>query len=288
MDWLSRLNQSVDYIEQNLAGEISFHEAARIACCSTYHYQRMFSYIAGVPLSEYIRRRRMTAAAFELQCSDIKVLDAALKYGYESPTSFTRAFQQVHGLPPSAAREQGVQLKAYPRMTFTISIKGDTEMNYKIITKEAFRIVGARVKLRFDVEQNFQQVPQFWGQCYQEGMVERIGALVNQPPFGVMGVSTCMDGEDYYYYYIAAPTDKEVPDGMYSYEVPAATWAVFDCTGPMPQSMQELQRRIVTEWLPSSGYDYAQAPDIEVYPEGDPSVPGYTTQVWMPVVKKDA
>lgn len=285
MEWLDRLNQSISYIENNLMGEIDYEYAAKIACCSVYHFQRMFSYIAGIPLAEYIRRRRMTLAAFELQNSDIKVIDLALKYNYESPTSFSRAFQNIHGISPSGARDEGIQLKAYPRMTFQISIKGAEEMNYRIEKKEAFRIVGVKENMEFDPEKSFIRVPQFWQETFQSGMVERICKLANKEP-GLLSVSTCMDGKNFDYY-IASSTDKAVEEGMCEYEVPAATWAIFECIGPMPHSMQELEKRIVTEWLPTSGYEYANAPDIEVYPEGDGTSPDYKSEIWLPVVKKE-
>ena len=285
MEWLDRLNQSISYIEDNLSGEIDFEQAAKIACCSSFHFQRMFSYIANVSLAEYIRRRRMTLAAFELQNSNIKVIDLALKYGYDSPTSFSRAFQNVHGVSPSVAKSEGVVLKAHPRMTFLISIKGETEMNYKIEKKEAFRIVGAKKHFDLNVEENFVQVPQFWGETFQNGMIVQIGQLSNKEPYGVLGVSTCMNGKDFDYY-IAAATDKPLPGNMHEYMVPASTWAIFECIGPMPTSIQDLQKRIVTEWLPTSGYEYADAPDIEVYPEGDTSSPNYKCEVWLPIIKK--
>ena len=107
MEWLKKLGAAVAYIENNLDGEISYDEAARIACCSPYYFQRVFSYVSGVSLAEYIRRRKMTQAAFDLQRTDSMVLDVALKYGYSSPTSFNRAFQKVHGIAPTAARTAG-------------------------------------------------------------------------------------------------------------------------------------------------------------------------------------
>lgn len=287
MEWISRLNKSMDYIEDNLAGEIDYDKMAEIACCSTFHFQRMFSYIAEVPLSEYIRRRRMSIAAVELQSSAIKVIELALKYGYESPTSFTRAFQGVHGLTPSAAREEGVQLKAYPRMSFSITIKGDSEMNYRIEKKGSFRIVGVKLHTEMDLEVCFAKVPQFWGETFQNGMFEVVCNLIDQPPYGVLGVSTCMNGKDFDYY-IAAPTNKEAPENTYEYEVPEATWAIFEYRGAMPnaEGIQALQKRIVTEWLPTSGYEYANAPDIEMYSSGDTTSSDYLTEVWVPVVKK--
>lgn len=285
MEWLDRLNQSIQYIENNLASDIDYENAAKIACCSVYHYQRMFSYIAGVPLSKYIRRRRMTLAAFDLQNSDIKIIDLALKYGYESPTSFSRAFQNIHGITPSDARTEGTTIKAYPHMTFLISIKGENEMNYRIEKKDAFRIVGAKDHMEFDVEKSFGRTPQFWAETMQSGMFGAICELSNKQPYGILGVSTCMNGKDFDYY-IACSTDKSVPDNMFEYEVPSATWAIFECIGPMPTAIQELQKRIITEWLPTSGYEYANAPDIEVYPEGDPQSKDYRTEVWLPITKK--
>lgn len=285
MEWLQRLNESIRYIEENLAGDIGYDQAAKIACCSTFHYQRMFSYIAGIPLSEYIRRRRMTAAAFDLQSGGIKVIDAALKYGYESPTAFNRAFQSVHGVSPSMAWEEGVQLKAFPRISFTISIKGDAEMNYRIEKRDAFTIVGVKEHFDMSIEESFQNVPMFWQRTVQSGAVPIILAAMDREPYGLLGVSTCMNGRDFDYY-IAVASNQPAKEGMAEYEVPACTWAIFDCIGPMPQAMQDLQKRIVTEWLPTSGYEYANAPDIELYPEGDQQSADYRCQVWLPITKK--
>ncbi len=284
MDWLERLNRAVTYIEDNLEGDIEISEAAKIACCSSFHFQRMFSYIAGVPLSEYIRRRRMTCAALRLQRGDEKVIDLALAYGYDSPTAFSRAFAMIHGLPPSAARQKGAPLKAYPRLKFLITIKGDTEMNYRIEHKEAFRIVGVMRHFNLTIEESFEKVPMFWGEVSSNGVIEKVIENGNAEPCGVLGVCTCMDGRDFDYY-IACASNKPVPEGMSDYVVPACDWAVFECIGPMPKAMQQLQTRIITEWLPVSGYEYADAPDIEVYTQGDMQSPDYRSEVWLPVKK---
>lgn len=180
MEWLERLNQSIGYIEDNLDGTINYERAAQIACCSVFHFQRMFSYIAGIPLSEYIRRRRMTAAAFDLQSSKLKIIDVALKYGYDSPTSFNRAFQNMHGVSPSAARMEGISLKAFPRISFTISIKGDVEMNYKIEKKDAFKIIGVKEHFDMNVEESFTKVPLFWQKTAQAGVIPKLCALMEK------------------------------------------------------------------------------------------------------------
>lgn len=285
MEWIARLNEAVAYLEENLDKEISYDRLAQIACCSTFHFQRMFSYIAEVPLAEYIRRRRLTRAAFDLQSSNEKIIDIAIKFGYDSPTAFNRAFQRLHGVSPTEARNKGVSLKAYPRISFKITIKGDTEMNYKIITKEAFKIVGVKEHFNMCIEECFAKVPLFWQKTVQSGIVPAIISLLNNEPNGLLGVSTCMNGQDLDYY-IAVATDRETPAGMVEYTIPACTWAVFECVGAMPTAIQELQKRIITEWLPTSGYEYANAPDIEVYFEGDQQADDYRCEVWLPITKK--
>ena len=238
MDWVKRLNNAVDYIECHLDADISYNKAAQIACCSTFHFHRMFSYIADVPLSEYIRRRRLTLAAFDLQRTDQKVINIALKYGYESPTAFTHAFRALHGISPTAARSAGVTLKAYPRISFKITIKGDAEMNYRIETRDAFRIVGVKAHFAMDIEQSFAEVPQFWKKTIQSGAVPHILALIDSAPAGLLGISTCMNGQDFDYY-IAAATSQPIPKGMTEYMVPACTWAMFESIGPMPDAIQD-------------------------------------------------
>lgn len=285
MEWLERLNQAVGYIEDHLEGDIDYDAAARIACCSTFHFQRMFSYIAGVPLSEYIRRRRMTSAGLALQRSEEKVIDLALRYGYDSPTAFTRAFTGVHGMPPSEARRAGVMLKAYPRISFRITIKGDTEMNYRIEHREAFRIAGAKRHYCLDAEASMAQVPLFWGEAAANGTIQTLCTLPAAEPCGILGVCTNMVGKDFDYF-IACATDAPLPEGMEACTVPACTWAIFECIGSMPDAIQDLQRRVIAEWLPASGYEYADAPDIEVYTEGDMNATDYRCEVWLPIVKK--
>ena len=282
MEWLKRMNDALSYMEDNLDAEISFEKAAQIACSSQYHFQRMFSYIVGVPLSEYLRRRRLTKAAFDLQGGD-KVIDVALRYGYESPTAFNRAFQTLHGMSPSSAQKPDVILKAFPRVSFLITIKGVEEMDYRIVKKEAFRVVGVRDPLISDVEESFKRVPVFWKETVQSGVMPTIIGLMNAEPAGVLGVCTCFGENAENFYYIAAATDKPVPDNMFEFIVPESTWAIFPGAGS-PISIQELQKRIFSEWLPTSGYEWANASDVEVYLDDNPTNMKY--EVWLPVVKK--
>ncbi len=286
MEWINKLNNAVEYIETHLIDEIEIEQAAKIAACSIFHFQRMFTYIAGVPLGEYIRRRRMTLAAFELTNSNIKIIDLAMKYGYDSPTAFSRAFQGIHGVSPSIAREKGALLCAFPRITFTLSIKGDEAMNYKIEKKDSIQIVGVKMQGAMSMEDSFEKVPKFWREVAAKGTVSKLCTLMDgNEPQGILGISTCDNGA-FSGYYIAVASNKPVPEGMDSYTIPAGEWAIFECIGSMPDAIQKLQKRIISEWLPTSGYEYASAPDIEVYFDGDQSSPEYRSQVWLPIIKK--
>ena len=276
MEWIDRLNQAVDYLEGHLEAP-DLGEAARIACCSPYHFQRMFTLLAGAPLSEYIRRRKMSRAAADLQHGE-RIVDVALKYGYSSPTAFNRAFQAVHGLPPSAAKTPGAVLKSHPPLRFAITVQGVEEMEYRIEKRDAFRIVGVSAPLSKDIEENFQQVPQLWGRAAADGTIPRLAGLMDGEPRGLLGVR---DGLESSRYYIAVASSAPAGEGLEEYTVPAFTWAVFPGTGEGAPAIQALERRVVTEWLPTSGYEYAEGPDVEVYL--NPECTQF--EVWIPVVK---
>lgn len=285
MDWVTRMNRAIGYIEDRIMEDISYAEAAKLACCSEYHFMRMFSFITEVSLSEYIRRRRLTLAAFELQNSDIKVIDLALKLGYDSPEAFARAFQQLHGTTPTAARSAGTKLKAYPRMSFQLSIKGVEAMNYRIEQLSGFKVVGVKERVRTEEAENTNVVADIWAKLGQQGFFGKLWDVrdaeckVN----GILGV--CANGEwgqnEFFDYYFAIASDQPTPEGMEELVFPAATWAVFDAEGP-PDQIGDTWRRLYTEWVPVSAYDLAYLPAIENYlpPEANKN------ELWIPVVKK--
>ena len=281
MEWVHKLNQSMNYIEEHLTDEIDYEQLGRIACCSAYHYQRMFTYMAGITLAEYIRRRKMSLAAADLQGGNGRIIDIAEKYGYRSPTAFNRAFQSFHGIAPSSVKDEGVSVKSFSPIVFKITVKGATEMNYRIETKEAFRIIGVSAPLDREIENNFMVVPTMWQEASVNGTIQKLAGMMDAQPMGLLGVSVCND-EEQWKYFIAVSSTK-ASDGFEEYSVPASTWAIFSGTGTN-QSIQELERRIITEWLPASGYEYANAPDIEVYLNPDPRNAQY--EVWIPVAKK--
>lgn len=241
MDSLKRMNDALNYIEENLDGEIDFKEVARLAFCSEYHFQRMFSFLAGVSLSEYIRRRRLTVAAFELNNSNIRVIDLAVKYGYTSPDSFTRAFQSLHGITPSEARCNGKSLKAYPLMTFQLSIRGGNEMNYRIEEKEAFIIIGIKKRVPIIFNGVNPEIAAMWKSLTIE-TIEKLKKLSIIEPMGLISASVNfsegrMEEKGQLDHYIGVATTKECPDNLSQLEVSPSTWAVFEAVGPFPDTL---------------------------------------------------
>ncbi|MTI55824.1 AraC family transcriptional regulator [Geosporobacter ferrireducens] len=289
MDTLKQMNLAMNYIEANLAGEIDFQKVARIACCSEYHFKRMFSFLSGFTLGEYIRRRRLTLAAMELQNHNVKVIDLAFKYGYDSPDSFTRAFQALHGVTPTAARKRDVVLKAFPAMTFQLIIKGGNEMEYRIVEKEAFQIVGIKKQITLIYEGVNSQMDDMWASLTEKDFVE-LKQLSNVEPTGILCVSanftegraegTLLDQ------YIGVATSKPVSERWKVLPVDAGTWAVFTAIGEFPKALQDVWARIYSEWFPTSGYELTGGPEI-LWNEGkDTSLPNYKSEIWIPVIKK--
>lgn len=286
MDWLERMNAAINYIEDNIKSNIDYKEVAQIACCPNYHFQRMFAFITEVPISQYIRKRRLTLAAFELQQSDKSVIEIAQEYGYESHSAFTRAFSEFHGISPTIARKSGAKLKAYQRMSFHVSIKGGIEMDYRIENIHSFSAVG--FKYRVSTEKAFDLVPGIWQEVSENGIGAKILNLMDdnsQKLFGgVLGIS--LGGNwgknDDFSYYVAAEYEKETPAGMEKLNFPESQWVVFEA-----ESLNDITkawRSLYTEWVPMSNYLLADLPSIECcYP------PGHKPQneLWIPIVMKN-
>jgi len=305
VDWLARMNAALAYVEENLDGVIDFETLAKIACCSTHNFTRMFSFITDVSLSEHIRRRRLTLAALELQNSDVKVIDVAVKYGYNSPVSFTRAFQQLHGVTPSEARANGVTLKAYPKMSFKIQIKGEKEMDYRIETKEAFQIFGIE-KISKDEEVELlgtaedaeivAMVDDLWEACHESGEIEKLKADAGDlPSFVSKNLRKLHVAFNYrdtapstfpsMLFAFRGPTSKT--EGYTVADIPAHTWAIFPSDKYTESEHDEilvaLNKRIYTEWIPASNYEPVSDLEMEVY-GGDEE--NRYVEIWLAVCKK--
>jgi AraC family transcriptional regulator len=291
VEWSQRMNTAIDYIEDNLAGEIDYNEAAKKACCSTFHFQRIFFAINGVTPAEYARRRRLTLAARDLSFGNARVIDIALKYGYESPDSFTRAFRNVHGVTPQTAREPGVKLTAFPRISFNIILTGGNDMDYKILEKPAFDVIGRSRKFTTANGENFIKIPQFWDEFLKADECRTLNELKSGKAGPITGgemLGACLPNEndswDPFVYAICIEKAENMKTGSFEvFHIPATTWAVFDCT---LDSLQDVTKRIFSEWFPSTGYEHDDKPDIEVYLPEEPDSREMRCQIWMPVVKK--
>ncbi|MGN4756813.1 AraC family transcriptional regulator [Bacillus cereus group sp. MYBK227-2] len=290
MDSLKNMNTAMRFIEDNLTNEIDFKEVARLALCSEYHFKRMFSFLAGISLSDYIRCRRLTLAAFELKNSNAKVIDVAIKYGYNSPDSFARAFQNLHGITPSEARNSSRSLKAYSPMTFQLSIQGGNEMNYRIEEKEPFRIIGITKRVPIVFNGVNEEIASMWKSLNPES-IQTLKSLSNIEPTGIISASTNfsegrMEEKGELDHYIGVATTKDCPEEFKQLEVAASTWAIFEAVGPFPDALQNVWGRIYSEWFPSSNYELAEGPEILWNEQKDISSPNFKSEIWIPVLKK--
>jgi len=297
MEWLTKMNAAIDYIETNLTDNIDFNVVAMKACCSSYNFQRMFSFITDIPLAEYIRRRRLTQAALELQNTDIKVIDVAVKYGYDSSTAFARAFSALHGLTPTEAKQAGATLRAYPKISFQISIKGESGMDYRIETKEAFEIFGIEVICSLTGAEGFTDPAAFWQECHKNGEYERLFTNAGDVPDFLSG--TCKihavanyrktEENTFPYMLFAFVTKNSKTDGYKVVRIPAQTYVIlssvnFEKKGKdFFEVMSIMKKAFYSEWLPTAKYEKADGPDFDIYGGTREHL---TNELWYPVVPK--
>ncbi|GLW51849.1 AraC family transcriptional regulator [Streptomyces sp. NBRC 14336] len=262
---LERLNQALDHIERHLDQALDVTDLARIAATSEHHLRRMFSALAGMPLSEYIRRRRLTVAGADVLAGRDTLLEIAVRYGYSSTEAFTRAFRAMHGIGPGEARRTGAALNSQSRMAFRLTIEGSSTMRYRIVEKEAFRVVGLKTRVPLVHRGPNQAIMSFVRGIAPETL-DRLGKLSDQEPHGIVAVCDDLDpsraeGTELDYYQ-AVITGAPAPEGTATLAVPAGTWAVFTTSGPAPQAIQELWRDAFTEWFPSNPYRTRPGPEI--------------------------
>ncbi len=289
MDWAEGICRAIDYIEDKLTEEIDYAAVARRAACSSFYFQRIFAALCGMTMGEYIRARRLTLAGNELASGEAKVIDVALKYGYESPESFSRAFSRFHGIAPSEAKRRGGQLKSLSRLTVQIVLKGGTIMDYRIIEEEAFDIIERVERHSIVDSQNLNTIPDFWIRARADGTIDALLALSDGEPrvYGVCYGNDLTDDKRFDYgIAVRCASGAVAPEGLRRRTIPARTWAVFPCVGAMPDAIQQLWHRICAEFFPSSAYAPTCEMDIEVYPEGDMSSQNYRSEIWVPVRKK--
>lgn len=277
--WTEGIQRAIEYMENNLTEDLSVKDIAVQAYVSEFHFQRIFSVLCGFTVGEYIRSRRLTLAAQELSSSaDVKVIDIALKYGYDSPDSFSRAFMKFHGISPTAAKEKGASLRYFAPMRIKLTLEGGTVMEYKIVEKAAFTVMGRSKS--FNMETSYEEIPKFWTEHMQSGESNIV--------CGMYGV--CIDGDGKNFDYMIADNyipQNDVPEGYTTRVIPAGEWAVFPCRGALPKALQDVNTKIWSEWLPNcKEYKLSGNYNLEVYFPSDPEPPENTySEIWVPVEK---
>ncbi|MEU3452842.1 AraC family transcriptional regulator [Micromonospora sp. NPDC006766] len=282
---LERLNQAMDHLERHLDQPVEVADLARIACVSEHHFRRLFSALAGIPLSEYVRRRRLTVAGAEVLAGKVPLLDVAVRWGYGSNEAFARAFRAVHGVGPGEARRTGAVLRSQPRMSFRLIVEGSSSMQYRIVEKDAFRLVGRKARVPL-VHEGMNPAIVAFVKGIDPETVRRIEALSDQEPHGIVNVSDGLAGDraegtelDYWH---GVVTGADAPEDLDNLPVAAGAWAVFQASGAFPQAVQYLWRDVFTQWFPSNPYESRPGPEISqvrVSADGTQA----DAELWIPV-----
>ena len=290
MDWITGISKAIDYIEEHITEPTDYARAAKAACSSPFNFQRVFALLCGYTLGDYVRMRRLTLAGEELLSTDAKVIDVALKYGYDSPESFSRAFARFHGVSPSAVRK-GAAIHSFSRICVKLILTGGSIMEYRIEKKQAAKIICRRREFtKPGDDYTNREIPEFWNECGRDGSIQKLcGYIKDSAQFkGLLGVCFSTEMTDSGFPYgIGAEYDGESdPQDFEIVEIPAYTYAVFTVRGRMPDAFRETYRKICTEFFPQSGYEYGNGVEIEVYPSADVQNPDYTCEIWIAVKPK--
>lgn len=285
MDWNERLQMIIDYVENHLQRKqepIDQREISELAGCSFDFFQKVFSYMNGISFSEYIRSRKLTLAGYDLKSTDKRVVDISFQYGYDSPTSFTKAFQQFHGVTPKEARTGNMKLRVVPKMQITQK----QQYSWRLEQKPAFRLIGKSVRCA-DGEQQFK-IPEFWSDCQNTGIFSELISMDVGNPKGLFGLyrydKNRVNEIEYFIMVAAEGSDDSLPEGFHKIRVPQATWAVFDCIGAVPQAIQSGWKYLQEEWLVSYPFEHADAPELEWFSIGNSYDKDYLSQIWIPVM----
>ena len=279
MEWMEAIGEAIDYIEAHITEEITLNDIAEQVHISPFYFHKGFSMLCGYSLKEYIRNRRLSLAGGELVSGAATVTELAMKYGYDSPDSFTKAFARFHGSTPTQIRKGGASLKSFAPLHIRLSLEGGSVMEYRIQEKKAFKVMG--LSKMFSYESANADIPKYWNEIRYcpEGK-----ALMGR--YGI-----CFDAEmagDRFRYMIADDYQEEGAENLEEAKIPAHTWAVFSCRGPMPSALQEVNRQIFAQWLPASRYEIAEGYNIECYNdaanyEGGIRDAAYEAEIWLPV-----
>jgi len=292
MEWIKGIQKAIDYVEAHLTENIDYETVAKEACSSVFHFQRVFNILCGFTLGDYIRMRRLSMAAEDLIQTKNRVIDIAMKYGYDTPEGFTRAFSRFHGITPTEAR-QGQNVKSFSRLFVKLILTGGSMMDYRIEKLNAFQVICKRKKVnKLENTMAAADISTFWNECKADDSIQNILRYFPKEPKlkGLLGIcfSSEMDTSKFPYG-IGVEYDgrNREQDGLEIVEIPAHTYAVFTCKGKMPDAFVETYQKIVSEFFPQSDkYEYGQGIELEVYPSENVNDPDYTCEIWIAVNEK--
>lgn len=291
MDWMESLRRALDYMEAHLREEIGIEEVAQAAFLSPFYLQKGFKILTGYTVGEYLRCRRLYCAGLELASGEEKIIDLALRYGYDTPESFAKAFRRFHGCSPHQVRSGAGALRPFLPLTISITLQGGKDMDYKIEAMEAMTLIGLRRQVPF--ENSYGIIPAFWDefcrQCKAGQNPPEVQRAVEANGIGEFGLCAvgCPEDRAFDYWITGVYRGGPVPEGLETITLPALTWAKFRCVGPMPGGLQTVNTYIFKEWLPGNpDYTIAQGINLEWYSMGDTSAADYESGIWVPVVKK--
>ncbi len=291
MDWIQGIQRAIDYVEAHITEEIDFEEAAKQAYSSSFHFQRVFGILCGMPLGDYIRMRRLSLAGEELSKGDAKIIDIALKYGYDTPESFSRAFTRFHGIAPSEAKHSG-NVKIFTPLSVKLTLTGGNKMNYRIEKRDAFQVVCKRKRVGKPQSANAtEDITAMWREFGADGTMERLIACLPKNPVmkGLLGIcfSSELDSKQFPYGIGVEYDGRQVDSDFEVVTIPVNTYAVFTSKGKMPDAFIDTYHRIVTEFFPqSSQYEYAENVEFEVYSSANTDDPNYSCEIWIAVKEK--
>lgn len=286
MDWTIVMENITNYVEQHLQRDdpkMDEKTIAKMAHCSFGFFQKVFSYLNDISFSDYIRYRKLTLAGYDLKATSARVIDISYQYGYDSVTSFTKAFQKFHGVTPSVGRQPACPLKIYPR--FSIATK--TNFSWFITPKETLRLIGKKWTVSTHNNQHYYQIPQLWQQCIQDGTYDRLLMCDDAKEKGVFGMFTAIDSSsETIEYAIMVCSKQPIKNDWQELIVPENQWAVFNCQGPAVESIQKGWRYLNDEWIAKYPFKHASAPEMEWYAQGNQQDKKYLSQIWIPIIKE--
>lgn len=296
MEWIAAMQQAITYMEEHLMEETNYEDVAKHVHISSYEFHRAFCFLTGMTANAYIRKRRLSLAGREIMETDTKIIDIALKYGYETPESFTKAFTRFHGIAPKFAREESAKLVLFNPLAIKLTVEGGRSMDYRITQTKEQKFLALVRTFRNEIinDEENQEIPDFWEECHQKNLVEPIRSLRPEGKRDLYGLcSPTKEGESTFEYGIGILIDEETMDfdgdemqkaGYRIWDVKPGTYVVFDCIGKDGDCISDTWSRFYRELLPQMGYEAESETDYELYYEKGRN--NLFCELWIPVRKK--